>query len=175
MAFYGRGCPGGSAVARRRVHSSIRRPLSFVTRIFVGDVRLVSCSGSGRPALATQTGSGECRRWTRPGSRSVLAMKAGTILLSGPRWAMASFRTPRGHNPVLGDSWALAPAQTFNGCSPSNLWRRGVRRPGARARPSESQQPRRVIVKPACGACPGRRPPRPSTSRARSQRSSWPT
>ena len=33
---------------------------------------------------------------------SVLAVKAGTILLSGPRWAMASFGTPRGHSLSVG-------------------------------------------------------------------------
>jgi hypothetical protein len=49
-----------------------------------------------------------------------------------------------------------------------------MRRPGSRASASESDQPRRVIVKAACGTCLGRRPPRSSTSTARWPRFFWP-
>jgi len=45
-----------------------------------------------------------CRSSHRHGSRSVLSQEAGTILLSGPLGAMASFGTPRGHSLCLGTS-----------------------------------------------------------------------
>ena len=56
------------------------------------------------PVRVTDDPRPSFRRWhpRRDRSKSVLASNAGTILLSGPRTANASFGTPRGHSLTVG-------------------------------------------------------------------------
>jgi hypothetical protein len=56
------------------------------------------------PVRVTDDPRPSFRRWhpRRDRSKSVLASNAGTILLSGPRTANASFGTPRGHSLIVG-------------------------------------------------------------------------
>jgi hypothetical protein len=66
--------------------------------------RVRSWHRSCQPARRTVAPLSSFRRWhpRRHRSLSVLASKAGTILLSGPLLTMASFGTPRGHSLSVG-------------------------------------------------------------------------
>lgn len=108
--FYGRGCQDTLSPIARRCPFDIRRPLPSVSKSLDSDL------GS-RTGTSRWRGNGLMRQhvehreddlvWGRRSGRlaSQLVLvdpTTGTILLSGPRWAMASFGTPRGHSLRVG-------------------------------------------------------------------------
>lgn len=110
FAFYGRGCQDTLSPIARRCPFDIRRPLPSVSKSLDSDL------GS-RTGTSRWRGNGLMRQhvehreddlvWGRRSGRlaSQLVLvdpTTGTILLSGPRWAMASFGTPRGHSLRVG-------------------------------------------------------------------------
>src|SRR5438552_2887523 len=63
------------------------------------------------------------RRWWRKETSVGVPHEAGTILLAGPRWAMASVDAPRGHSLWQGAYSPREEGHGTDGCSPSNFER----------------------------------------------------